>query len=102
DNKFGQLQAPPQLEPVAKAEQRPRLSTLEMMMSTLALRAAGVIASAVQPEPGQSFVERLLAAREAEAKRRVRWLLAAMDDARLAGLGFSPKDVAALRDGKLR
>ena len=38
-------------------------------MSTLALRAAGVIASAVEPKPGLSFVTRLLAAREDQAKR---------------------------------
>jgi hypothetical protein len=75
---------------------------MEMMMSTLALRAAGVIASAVQPEPGQSFVMRLLAAREEEAKRRVRRLLASMDDARLVGFGFSAGDIEALRAGKLR
>jgi len=71
-------------------------------MSTLALRAAGVIASAVQPEPGLSFLQRLIAAREEEAKRRVVSHLAAMDDGRLAGLGFSPDDIKALRIGKLR
>lgn len=71
-------------------------------MSTLALRAAGVIASAVEPKPGSSLVQRLLAAREDQAKRRVVSYLAAMDDARLAGLGFTPDDVKALRAGELR
>ena len=71
-------------------------------MSTLALRAAGVIASAVQPKPGLSFMQRLIAAREAEAKRRVLSLLAAIDDVRLAGLGFTPDDIKALRGGVLR
>jgi hypothetical protein len=71
-------------------------------MSTLALRAAGVIASAVEPRSGWSLVERLLAAREDAAKRKVILHLAAMDDARLAGLGFSPDDIAALRAGELR
>jgi uncharacterized protein YjiS (DUF1127 family) len=72
------------------------------MMSTLALRAAGTFASAVEPKPGSSLVKRLLAARENQAKRRVVGHLAAMDDARLAGLGFTPDDIFALRAGELR
>jgi hypothetical protein len=75
---------------------------MEMIMSTLALRAAGVIASAVEPKPGLSFVTRLLAAREDQAKRRVLGYLAAMDNARLAGLGFTADDIRALRAGELR
>jgi len=71
-------------------------------MSTLALRAAGAIASAVEPKPGSSFVERLLASREERAKRRVVGLLAALDDPRLRGLGFIDSNVAALRKGELR
>jgi hypothetical protein len=75
---------------------------MEMNMSTLAVRAAGLFASAVEPQPGSSFVERFLAAREDQAKRRVLGMLAAMDDARLQGLGFSAGDIAALRAGNLR
>jgi hypothetical protein len=71
-------------------------------MSTLALRAAGLFASAVEPKPGLSFVDRLLAARESEARRRVVTHLAAMDDARLQGLGFSTDDIGALRRGQPR
>ena len=71
-------------------------------MSTLALRAAGIIASAVEPEPQLSFVQRLLLAREQQAKQRVIGHLAAMDDDRLHGLGFSGDDIAALRAGELR
>ena len=71
-------------------------------MSTLAVRAAGVLASAVEPQSGLSFVDRLLAARENEARRRVVTYLAAMDDARLQGLGFTPDDIAALRRGEPR
>jgi hypothetical protein len=70
-------------------------------MSTLAVRAAGAFASAVEPKPGLSFVGRLLAARENVARRRVIARLAAMDDARLEGLGFSVEDIAALRAGNL-
>jgi hypothetical protein len=75
---------------------------MEMDMSTLALRAAGLFASAVEPQPGLSFADRLLAARENEARRRVVSHLAAMDDARLQGLGFSAHDIGALRRGEPR
>lgn len=71
-------------------------------MSTLALRAAGLFASAVEPQPGSSFVGRFLAAHENRAKRHVLARLAAMDDARLEGLGFSEADIGALRAGQLR
>ena len=71
-------------------------------MSILALRAAGVLASAVEPQAGSSFVKRLLAARENEARRRVVNYLAAMDDARLEGLGFLADDIGALRRGQPR
>jgi len=70
-------------------------------MSTIALRAAGVIASAVEAEPGKSLIRRLLEARENEARRRVLGYLAAMDDGRLQGLGFSADDIAALRAGRM-
>jgi hypothetical protein len=71
-------------------------------MSILALRAAGVLASAVELPAGSSFVKRLVAARENRAKRHVLARLAAMDDARLEGLGFGADDIAALRAGVLR
>lgn len=69
-------------------------------MSTLALDAAGAIASAVEKPP--SLVARLTAAREAQAKHRVHDFLSTMDDARLHGLGFGTDDIAALRSGKLQ
>lgn len=71
-------------------------------MSTLALRAAGIIASAVQAKSGSSLVERFLTARENQAKQHVRKHLAAMDDAWLVGLGFTNDDIRALRFGELR
>jgi hypothetical protein len=71
-------------------------------MNTLAIRAGGVIASSVQSRPGQSFFQRLIAARENEAKRRVVGYLAAMDDARLEGIGFTADDIKALRSGQMR
>jgi hypothetical protein len=75
---------------------------MELIMSTLALRAAGLFASAVEHQPAMSFVARLLAARENEAWRRVVGYLAVIDDARLQGLGFSGEDIAALRAGQPR
>jgi hypothetical protein len=74
---------------------------MEMIMSTIALRAAGLVASAVEPKSGKSLVQRLLEARENEARRRVVSYLAAMDDGRLQGLGFTPDDIAALRAGRM-
>jgi hypothetical protein len=73
-----------------------------MIMSTLALRAAGTIASAIQPKFGSTLVKRLLAARGDQAKRRVLSYLGATDDKRLAGFGLTPGDIAALRAGELR
>jgi hypothetical protein len=75
---------------------------MEMIMSTLAVRAAGALASAVEPRPGLTFIGWLLAAREDAAKRRVVAHLAAMDDARLQGLGFNADDIAALHSGEYR
>lgn len=69
-------------------------------MSTLAVDAAGAIASAVPQPP--SLMARLTAAREAQAKHRVLGILSAMDDARLQSLGFSADDITALRNGKLQ
>jgi hypothetical protein len=71
-------------------------------MSTLAIRAAGVLASAVQAGDRPGLVQRLLAARENQPKRHVIARLAAMDDARLKGLGFSADDISALRAGGFR
>src|SRR5262245_36207317 len=87
---------------VAKAGSTAATEQTEQIMSTLALRAAGLFASAVKPQAGSSFIERFLAAHDDRAKRRVAGMLAAMDDARLAGLGFSAEDMAALRAGEHR
>jgi hypothetical protein len=75
---------------------------MEMIMSTLAVPAAGALASAVESEGRTGLLWRLLAAREDRARRFVLARLAAMDDARLGRLGFSDDDIAALRAGELR
>lgn len=71
-------------------------------MSTLALRLVDTLASTAEPEPQSSLVQRLIRARDDNAKRIVRMHLAAMDDGRLRSLGFSDGDIGALRAGELR
>ena len=71
-------------------------------MSTLALGLADALASAAEPKPKPSLFERLIAAREDQARRRGVSYLAWMDDERLKGLGFTAEDIEALRTGELR
>lgn len=76
------------------------MSTTEMIMSTIVLRAAGTLASVREPKLGAGLAQRLLAAGESPAKQRVLGFLAAMDDDRLLGLGFTAADIGALRSGR--
>jgi len=73
-------------------------------MSTLALGLADALASAAQPKPKPKpgLFQRLIAAREDQAKRRVLGYLTAMDDRQLTSLGFAAEDIQALRNGELR
>lgn len=72
-------------------------------MSTLALGLADALASAAQPKPKRiGLVQRLIQAREDQAKRRVLGYLNAMDDQQLTSLGFTAEDIEALRQGELR
>lgn len=71
-------------------------------MSTLALELAGADASAAQSEGGPGFFKRWIEMRQAKANGVVRAHLASLPDARLAGLGFTPEDILALRAGALR
>ena len=72
-------------------------------MSTLALGLADALASAAQPKPKRlGLIQRLIEAREVQAKRRVLGYLTAMDDQQLTGLGFTAEDIEALRQGELR
>jgi hypothetical protein len=73
-----------------------------MIMSTLALGLADALASAAQPKPKPSLLQRLIAAREEQVSRQVLSYLASMDDQRLAALGFTAEDVGDLRKGELR
>lgn len=86
---------------MSTAGQRLRLSTLEMIMSTLAWELAGEVAPAeLGTQPG--FLSRLIKSREDRAKHVVLRHLATMDDARLGRLGFTNQDISALRAGELR
>jgi hypothetical protein len=73
-------------------------------MSTLALlgTAAAVPLGERQTKSRPSLFKRLLAAREAEARRRTRSYLAGQSSERLAALGFTADDLAALRKGESR
>lgn len=71
-------------------------------MSTLALRPVGTFAPAAKPSLQSGFLQRLIRARETEARRRVRVHLAALGDGHLRDLGFSGDDIAALRAGEAR
>lgn len=74
-------------------------------MSALSLRAEDVAAAAADTEkewPKSGLMRRLIKAREAEARRRVRMYLVAMDDERLMSLGFTEEDIRALRRGEAR
>ena len=71
-------------------------------MSTLAWELAGDIAPAEESEANAGFWSRLIAARQAQAKRRVRAHLAAMGATRLAALGFTADEICALQAGELK
>jgi uncharacterized protein YjiS (DUF1127 family) len=70
-------------------------------MSTIAMSPANASALAA-PKRRSSLVQRLIKWREEAARQRIRAYLAAMDDARLAGLGFTADDIQALRRGEFR
>jgi hypothetical protein len=75
---------------------------MEMIMSTLALWPADTASAAITTKPKPSLFARLIAAHERKATRHVRSYLGAQSDERLKDLGYSGKDIAALRAGELR
>jgi uncharacterized protein YjiS (DUF1127 family) len=72
-----------------------------MIMSTLALgsAAAGAVAG-VEPRKKPSLFQRLIAAREKDALRRIRAYLAVQSDQRLLDLGYAREDIEAIRQGR--
>jgi hypothetical protein len=73
-----------------------------MIMSTLALWSADGASPAIETRRKPSLFQRLIMAREKEAARRVHSFLLAQSDEHLQDLGYTPEDIAALRDGQLR
>ena len=55
------------------------------------------IRPAARPKAGSSLVRRLVLAKDDPAKQRIRTQLSAIDDERLACLGLTSEDIAALR-----
>ncbi len=68
-------------------------------MSTMTLRPGEAADLHVANTEGQGFFDRLVKAREREARRRAAAYLAWFSDERLRGLGLSPRDIAAIRTG---
>ena len=66
-------------------------------MSTIAL-PVGVASTATKTKSKPSFFERLIKAREKDAMRRIHAYLLAQSDRSLKDLGYTPKDIAALRE----
>jgi hypothetical protein len=72
---------------------------MEINMSTMTLRPGEAADLHVTDTKDDGFFARLVKARESEARRRSAAYLAWFSDERLRGLGLSPRDVAAIRDG---
>jgi uncharacterized protein YjiS (DUF1127 family) len=67
-------------------------------MTTTTLGATGALAGAdARPAPRRSFLRRLLAARQAQADRRVKAYLASLGDEQLKDLGFSAAEIRDLK-----
>ena len=67
-------------------------------MSTIAL-PADVASPATEPKP--RYFARLVKAREKDAMRRIHSYLVALSDRSLKDLGYTPEDIAILRDGRV-
>ena len=71
-------------------------------MSTLALWSADAASPAAESMSRPSLFARLIESREREATRRIHSFLIAQSNERLRDLGYSSKDIAALRAGEVR
>lgn len=68
-------------------------------MSALTLRPGDGAALHSSRNPLASFMRRLIAAREVQARRRIAEYLAWCSDERLKDLGLSDREIAAIRTG---
>jgi hypothetical protein len=74
---------------------------MEMIMSTLALWSADTTVPAVAPKAKPSLFQRLIEAREADARRHIQAFLNWQSDERLQGFGYSAAEIEAIRHGRL-
>ena len=70
-------------------------------MTTLALWPAEAATPTVELKAKPSLFQRLIKAREREAWRRIHMFLASHGDERLKDLGYTAKDIQAIRQGWL-
>jgi hypothetical protein len=71
----------------------------ETIMSTLALASApGAVAA--EPNTKPSLFQRLIAARESDALRRIHAFIAVQSDQRLRDLGYTAEDIETIRQGR--
>jgi hypothetical protein len=75
---------------------------MEPIMTTLTMRPQDIASVAAPAPTATGLVARLVATREASARRQAVAYLAAQTDARLEGLGFSAGDIRAIRKGEMR
>jgi len=74
---------------------------METIMSTLALSAADTTARAFEPNAKPSLFQRLMQAREMDARRHVHAFLNWQSDERLKGFGYTAVEIGAIREGRL-
>ena len=70
-------------------------------MSTLALWSADTTARAFEPRAEPSLFQRLMQARERDARRHIQAFLNWQSDQRLQGFGYSAAEIEAIRHGRL-
>ena len=69
-------------------------------MSTLALAPAPGAVAGVEPNTKPSLFQRLIAARERDALRRIHAFIAVQSDQRLRDLGYTAEDIESIRQGR--
>jgi len=74
---------------------------METIMSTLALSAADTTARAFEPNAKPSLLQRLMLARERDARRHVHAFLNWQSDERLRSFGYAAAEIEAIRQGRL-
>jgi hypothetical protein len=73
---------------------------MEAIMSTLALSAADTSARAFEPNAKPSLFQRVMQARERDARRHMHAFLNWQSDERLGGFGYTAAEIEAIRQGR--